>query len=258
MKIAITGKGGAGKSTLAAMICRLASADGHDVLAVDSDPDANLAFSLGIPAEVRKEMIPVAQQTGLIEERTGAKLKKFGQIFRLNPDVSDVAEKLGYHHQGVNLIVMGAIQSAGSGCACPENVFLKNLLTDIMIRRNEYVIVDMEAGIEHLGRGTARGVDTMIIVVEPAPQSVETANSIIKLAGQLDISEVRFTANKTRKDAEIDYLYDRLDRMKFLGTIPYSEEIVHCERKELPLFENISEGLMDAYQKIYAGISELT
>jgi len=255
MKYAITGKGGAGKSTLAAMMCHLAHAGGHEVLAVDADPDANLAFSLGIPAEDRETIIPVAQRTELIEERTGAKLKKFGQIFRLNPEVSDVAEKLGYDHKGINLVVLGAIQSGGSGCACPENVFLKHLLTDILLRRGDFVIVDMEAGIEHLGRGTAKGVDAMIVVVEPTPQSVETANSIVRLAGQLEIREVRFAANKIRTDAEINYLFGKLDSSKFLGIIPYSEEIVRCERDEAPVFGNVPAGLMDAYRKIYAEMS---
>lgn len=256
MKFAITGKGGAGKSTLAAMMCHLAHAGGHDVLAVDADPDANLAFSLGIPAEVRETIIPVACRTGLIEERTGAKLKKFGQIFRLNPEVGDVAEKLGYDHKGINLVVLGAVQSGGSGCACPENVFLKHLLTDILLRRGDFVIVDMEAGIEHLGRGTAGAVDVMIVVVEPSPQSVETANSIIRLAGQLEISKVRFVANKIRTEAEIEYLYSKLDRTRFLGIIPFSEEIVRCEREEMPVFDNVSEVVKDAYRKIYIEIAE--
>ncbi|MBC8278152.1 MAG: AAA family ATPase, partial [FCB group bacterium] len=182
MKFAITGKGGAGKSTLAAMMCHLAHAGGHDVLAVDADPDANLAFSLGIPAEVRETIIPVACRTGLIEERTGAKLKKFGQIFRLNPEVGDVAEKLGYDHKGINLVVLGAVQSGGSGCACPENVFLKHLPPATMPRRNDFVIVDIEAGTEHLGRGTPTGLDALIVVVVLTLQRVQTANTTVRPA----------------------------------------------------------------------------
>ena len=255
MKIAVTGKGGVGKSTLAAMMTHLSAADGHKVLAVDADPDANLAFALGIPAEIRQSIIPVSCRTELIEERTGAKLKKFGQMFKLNPEVKDVVEKLGHSFNGIDLIVLGAIQSAGGGCACPENVFLKNLLTDILIRRDEVVIVDMEAGIEHLGRGTAKSVDYLIVVVEPSPQSINTAESIAKLAGQLGIRNVRFVANKIRNRAEMDYVHRKIRNSELIGSIPYSDEIALYEREERSLFSHISPDLLESYSRIYSSLS---
>jgi len=196
MKIAVTGKGGVGKSTFAALLAHFAVSDGKNVLAVDSDPDANLAFALGITAEDRKSIIPIAERTELIEERTGAKLKQFGQIFRLNPKVSDIADRYSYNHEGIHLLVMGAVEAGGTGCACPENVFLRNLLSNIILNREDFVIVDMEAGIEHLGRATAKGVDIMIAITEPTPQSVETSLSIDKLAGQIGIEKVYFIGSK--------------------------------------------------------------
>ena len=257
MKIAVTGKGGVGKSTISAMLCHLASADNNRVLAVDADPDANLVFSLGIPPDECKKIIPVALNQKLIEERTGAKVKKFGQIFKLNPRVNDVVDKLGTTFSGIDLIVMGAIQAAGSGCACPENVFLKSLLTEILLNRDDFVIIDMEAGIEHLGRGTAKSVDLLIIVTEPSPQSVNTAKSIRKLAVQLGIENLRYVGNKTQNQDDIEFLYDQLDQDMLLGVIPFDNKITQLEREELPLYANLPEELFVHYEKIYTQIKNL-
>ena len=257
MKIAVTGKGGVGKSTISAMLCHLARADNNQVLAVDADPDTNLAFSLGIPSDEVKNIVPVSCNQSLIEERTGAKIKKFGQIFKLNPKVDDVVDILGTHYSGINLIVMGAIQTAGSGCACPENVFLKSLLSEILLNRNEYIIIDMEAGIEHLGRGTAKSVDLLIIVSEPSPQSVNTAKSIRKFAEQLGVENIRYVGNKTQNQDDIAYLYEQLGIDLFLGVIPFDNRITQLERKELPLYANITEELSVHYKNVYAQIKNL-
>jgi len=167
MKVAVSGKGGVGKSTLAAALALLLAQRGWKVLALDADPDANLAATLGIPEEKRLQIIPVSRQADLIEQRTGAKIKQYGQIFKLNPEVSDIADSYAVQHAGVSLLVLGAIERGGSGCACPENVLIRALVADLLLYKNEALVMDMEAGIEHLGRATAQGVDAMLVVVEP-------------------------------------------------------------------------------------------
>jgi CO dehydrogenase maturation factor len=257
MKIAVSGKGGVGKSTLAGILAHLAERDGKKVLAVDSDPDANLAYALGIPEEERSRIIPVSQQTKLIEERTKTKLKQFAQIFKLNPDISDVADRFSYKYKGINLLVLGAIESGGSGCACPENVFLRSLLSNIILQRDEFVIVDMEAGIEHLGRGTARGVDLMIIVVEPGSQSISTAKSIVTFAEQIGINKILFVGNKTRSETEREYLREYLNASAIMGFIPFTEKIRQAERENLSLIENLDDELFREFENIYKALFRL-
>jgi CO dehydrogenase maturation factor len=251
MKIAITGKGGVGKSTLAGILAHIAKQKGNTVLAIDSDPDANLATALGIPENEWVHIIPISQRTELIEVRTGAKLKQFGQIFKLNPDVSDVADRYAYNFKGISLLVLGAIEAGGSGCACPENVFLRNLLSNIILRRDEFVIVDIEAGIEHLGRGTARGVDVMLIVVEPTSQSIGTARSIIRCAQQIGIREIRFVGNKLFKESDRKYLIDRLDATKLMGFVPYSESIRKADRNGESPIDYIDDELLQTFETVY-------
>jgi CO dehydrogenase maturation factor len=254
MKIAISGKGGVGKSTLAGILAHLAKRDGKTVLAVDSDPDANLAFALGIPAAEREKIVPIAQQQELIEERTGAKLKQFGQIFKLNPDIADVADRFGYTFDGIHLLVMGAVQAGGSGCACPENVFVRNLISNIILKREEFVVVDMEAGIEHLGRGTARGVDLLVIVVEPAQQSIGTARAVYQLARQIDIQHIGFVGNKMKSQDDRSYLCEQLPMFAPLGFIPYSDIIRAADRTGEPLIQRLDENLLRIFSTIYSSI----
>jgi CO dehydrogenase maturation factor len=256
IKIAVTGKGGVGKSTLAGMLAHLAKDGGKRVLAVDSDPDANLAFALGIPADERKKIIPIAQRTDLIEERTGAKLKQFGQIFKLNPDITDVADRFSYDANGIHLLVMGAIEAGGSGCACPENVFLRNLLSDIILHRDEFVVVDMEAGIEHLGRATAKSVDLMIIVVEPTSQSIATAKSIAALAREIGVGNIAFAGNKISAEEDKFYIASRLDGIKSLGYIPYSESIRKSDRESTSLIDHLDHSSLVAFRDIFDKIIE--
>ncbi|MGV7927558.1 MAG: AAA family ATPase [Spirochaetota bacterium] len=230
MKIAVTGKGGAGKSTVAAALALLMAGRGERVLALDADPDANLASALGITPEGRAGILTVARQKALIEERTGAKTDGYGQVFRLNPEVSDIVDRFGHLHRGVSLVVMGAVAAGGSGCACPENTFLAALVRDLVLRRDETLIMDMEAGVEHLGRATARGVDVMLVVVEPGGRAVESALRIVSMAREIGLDDVRLVYNRVRSRSDEEYLRGELAGIEVLGMIPYSEGLIRADR----------------------------
>ena len=236
MKLAISGKGGVGKSTVAGTLARLYAADHRRVLAVDADPDANLASALGLPLWLRTQIHTISTERKLIEERTGAKVREFGQMFKLNPDVSDIAQKYAIRHEGVDLLVLGAVEHAAGGCACPESVLLKALVTHLVLREGDVVILDMEAGIEHLGRGTAMGVDLMMTVVEPGQRSLETAERVRKMSSDLGIDSFGVVLNKTT-DPEEDsrWIAGEFGPDHLLGTIPFDARIARADRQGLAL-----------------------
>ncbi len=251
LKLAISGKGGVGKSTLAGTVARLFAADGRPVLAIDADPDANLASALGLPVELRPTVHTIAEERRLIEERTGARVKEFGQIFALNPDVSGIAEQYATHYAGVDLLVLGAVQRAGGGCACPESVLLKSLVREIVLRRDEVVILDMEAGIEHLGRGTAMGVDVMVAVVEPGQRSLETAARVRDMAAALGIAHFAVVLNKSTDPAgERAWLADAFGADAVLGVIPYDPRIIAADRAGRALNDAGADDLLALYRDI--------
>jgi len=229
LKIAITGKGGVGKTSLAGLLARLYAAEGRKVLAVDADPDANLASALGISVEAAARAVPLAEQSDLIEERTGARPGAPGALFRINPRVDDIPEAYSVEHEGVRLLVVGKSKEAGSGCYCPENVLLRRLISHLILQRDEVVILDMEAGIEHLTRGTAGSVDAFIVVVEPGQRSMQTARQIESLAHGLGVKEVYVVGNKIQREADMEFIQKNLPAMKFLGFMSYSKEVVQAD-----------------------------
>ena len=227
MKLAVSGKGGVGKTTFAALLIRTFNEQGTRVLAIDADPDANLAAALGIPNP--QSITPIANMKALIEERTGAKGGSMGSFFRLNPKVDDLPEKLSVAMDHIKFMRLGGVKKGGGGCICPESTLLKTLVTHILLARDEVVVMDMEAGIEHLGRGTASAVDKLIVVVEPGRRSVDTAHNIKRLATDIGLNRIFLVGNKIRGEADRKFLEKYVIGLKWLGFLPYDEEIIEAD-----------------------------
>lgn len=249
MKLAISGKGGVGKSTVAGMLARLWAAEGRRVLAIDADPDANLASAIGIPPELRQRIRTIAGERQLIEERTGAKVRQFGQMFKLNPEVADIAEKYAVRWSGVDLLVLGGVERAAGGCACPESVLLKSLVQHVVLRRDEVVILDMEAGIEHLGRGTAMGVDLMLAVVEPGRRSVDTAHRVRQMAADLGIHRFAMVLNKAAAAGDAAWAADEFGEQS-LAAIPYDPRFSEADRLGCSVIELGYPDLLEPFRKL--------
>ena len=230
MKIAVSGKGGVGKSTIAAALALNIAKNGGKVIALDADPDANLASALGIPQKEQGNIVPISKQIDLIHERTDTKIDNYGKVFKLNPEVSDVVDKLGYNHKGVTVLVLGAVKTGGGGCACPESTFIRALVTNLVLYKNEALIMDMEAGIEHLGRATSQGVDVMLVVVEPGQRSIDCATTILRMTKEIGLKKVLFVGNKVTGKADEDFIRAALPGQEFLTFIPYSQTIRNADR----------------------------
>jgi len=223
MKLAFTGKGGVGKTTTVVLTAELLRRGKKPVFIVDADPDMNVGTLLGFSGDL--PIRPISEMKELIHERTGVKENEPAPFFKMNPRVDDIPEKYSLDVNGIKLLIMGTIQKGGGGCACPENAFLKSLLSYLMIARDEWVLLDMEAGIEHLGRGTAIGVDRMVVVVEPNKTSLETAIRIKKLSRDLGVKNLVAMGNKITSDDEKEYIIQNLKDIEVTGYIKYSEEI---------------------------------
>jgi len=249
MKLAVTGKGGVGKTMLASLLSNVFARSGFSVLAIDADPNATLATAMGFPHPER--ITPISEMADLIEERTGARPGQAGSYFKLNPRVDDIPEKYWMEHNGIKLMVMGRLKKGGSGCYCPENALLEALVAHILLRRNEAVIIDMEAGVEHLGRATARAVDKMIIVVEPGRGSIETAYRIRELARDIGLTNIAVVANKIRSEQDRNFLISAMPDFEFLGFIPYDQSIIDAGLGNFPL-SNSSPEVISRVQDIAA------
>jgi len=248
MKIAISGKGGVGKTILAALLSKTFAESGYSVIAIDADPDANLAATLGFPHA--DKITPISEMSSLIEERTGARPGQASPYFKLNPKVDDLPEKYSLKHNGISLMVMGRIKRGGTGCYCPEGALLQALITHLVLFRNEVVILDMEAGIEHLGRAIAKAVDRLIVVVEPSRRSIETAYRINKLAHDIGLQNIAVVANKIRSQAEREFIISSLPDFEFFGFIPYDQAIIDADLANLPPLDS-SQQIINEVRNIY-------
>ena len=251
MKIAISGKGGVGKTLISALLCRVFAEAGYSVIAVDGDPDANLGAALGF--KNANKLIPVSEIKELIEERTGVKVGETAPFYKLNPHVADIPEKYAIREDGISLMVMGRVKPGGSGCYCPENALLQALMAHLLLLPNEVVIMDMAAGIEHLSRGTSRMVDKLIVVTEPGRQSIETALRIKNLAQDLGIKNIAVIGNKIQNQADRQFIESSLTGFEFLGFIPYDTGVVEADRAGRSLYEanpRVTGEIKKIYQKL--------
>ena len=259
VKIAIGGKGGVGKTTVCAVWAQLFAQEGSNVLAIDADPNANLALAFGIPAEQSPE--PLIGMKQLIAERTGTSKDAVGAYFKLNPKVSDLPQK-HWLEVGVGgspplkLLVLGAITQGGAGCACPEGAFLKALLTHTILQRQEVVLVDLAAGVEFMGRASVQGIDALVVVVEPGGRSIETANTVAKMARQLNIGSVGAVANKITETADTDVIESQLEDIALLGSLRYSRSVQQADLRRTPVIGADGE-LVEQLRKAKDALTDL-
>lgn len=233
LKIAVSGKGGVGKTTVAAMLASMYAKDGMNVIAVDADPASSLPAALGVPEEERKRIVPLSEMLDVIEERTGARPGEgYGSMFSLNPRVDDLVDKYGVQGiDNVTVMVLGTIKAPGSGCFCPESAILKSLMSHLVLDDEHVVIMDMEAGLEHLGRSTTRSVDVMLVIVEPGRRSVETALKIAGMARELGVSHVLAVLNKVSDDDQERELRGLLDinGLEVAAVVPHDASLIAAD-----------------------------
>ena len=239
MKLAISGKGGVGKTTLAALLAQVYADAGRDVLAVDADPSPCLAGALGFPDDLQDKLAPVSEMDALIEERTGAKPGTTGGFFTINPRVDDIPDRFSIEYRGVRLLEMGSVDLGGSGCICPESAMLKTLFTHLLFRDDEVLILDMYAGVEHLGRATVDFVDAMIIVVEPTRRSLGTARQIKKLATDIGLTRLWLVGNKVRNEDEAAFLRAETPGIPVLGLLTADLAVQEADRLGIPVYDHV-------------------
>jgi len=215
-----------------------------------------LASCLGIPPAVQRErIVPIAARRALIEERTGARVREYGQMFTLNPRVSDIADTYAYVHDGVAVLALGASAKGGAGCACPENALLRALVTNLVLERGETVILDMEAGIEHLGRATASGVDTMLVVVEPGQRAVESARRVLTRAADIGLRDIGIVVNKSEGPGDEEMVRAALPGVAVCGVIPYTDAIRANERSGRGVLEGLGPDALAPFERVLESIS---
>jgi CO dehydrogenase maturation factor len=249
LKIAIGGKGGVGKTTITALLARCLAADNNNkVIAIDADPVANLAAGLGIPED--RPITPISELTELIAERTGATPGTMGGFFTLNPKVDDIPDRFSLERDGVKLLVMGTVQSGGSGCICPESTILKALMNHLVLVRDDIVIMDMEAGVEHLGRATSASVDALIVIVNPGARSRSAAVKIKKLGQDIGIKNILILGNRVKGAEDEQLIRETLPDFEIIGFLHEQSEIIEADRAGRRAFEDIASAPRELYEVV--------
>jgi CO dehydrogenase maturation factor len=247
-KIAISGKGGVGKTTLSALLAHIYAERERDVTVIDADPVGGLAQALGLPIDMIEAVTPVSEMEDLIYERTGAKPGTSGGFFTMNPRVDDIPERFSVSHRGIRFLRLGTIDIGGSGCICPESALLKALVTHLLLYRDEMLILDMEAGVEHLGRATAQAVDAFLVVLEPGRRSLTTAERVRQLALDLGITHVYAVGNKIRGERDRAFLVEQ-SPVPVLGYLSTNPELTDADMR--------GEGIYDAAPRSVQEMREL-
>jgi len=248
MKLAITGKGGVGKTTLSGLMAQAYADMGRQVLAVDADPSPCLAGALGFPQALRSQLKPISEMDALIEERTGARPGTVGGVFTINPRVDDIPDRFSVLHRNVRLLEMGAVDIGGSGCICPESAMLKTLFTHLLFRKEDILILDMYAGVEHLGRATVDFVEAMLIVVEPTRRSLGTAAQIKKLANDIGLTRLWLVGNKVRNEEEAAFLKQETPGIPLLGLLPADLAVQEADRLGIAVYDHVPALRQAAWQ----------
>ncbi|MCL2029497.1 MAG: AAA family ATPase [Deltaproteobacteria bacterium] len=253
MKIAVSGKGGVGKTTFSATLAHLFKENGKKVLAIDADPDANLAAALGYPD--LREVTPISEMKELVAERTGSKPGTYGSMFTINPKVDDLPDTLAREIDGLKFMTLGGVKKGGGGCICPESTMLKSIIMHLVLARDEVIIMDMEAGLEHLGRATSTGVDHLIVVVEPGQRSLETAQAVRRMGADLRLKRISAVGNKIRNQGDEDFIRRELGDLEVLGFMPFADSIIEADRKSISVFKNSPEAAeagREIFKRLYA------
>jgi len=244
-KIAISGKGGVGKTTLSALLAHIYAERGREVTAIDADPVGGLAQALGLPEELAAEVTPIAQMDDLIYERTGAKPGTSGGFFTMNPRVDDIPERFSVAYRGIRFLRLGTIEIGGSGCICPESALLKALVTHLLLYRDEMLILDMEAGVEHLGRATAQAVDAFLVVLEPGRRSLTTAERVRALAQDIGITHVYAVGNNVRGEQDRVFLADH-SPIPMLGYLSRNPELTDADMRGAGIYDAAPQSVEEA------------
>jgi len=260
MKIAVSGKGGVGKTLIAGTLARLFAEDGYNVLAIDNDSAMNLSYTLGIDPEVKKKIVPISEMTNLVKERTEVKGGGTG-VYNINPRVSDIPDKFKVSGpNNLQLLVLGGIEEPATGCLCPENALIRTLLHNLFVKRDEVIIVDFEAGLEHLGRGTAKGIDVMLVITEPSQKSLDLSKKIINLSKKLGIINIYLVANKIIDESQEVIINKRTEdwEIPLFHSVPYDMEIGKADLKgEAPIEFNSKSKAVESIKTLYLKLKKL-